>query len=153
MQSVLPTTMTFDDIREGARYVLGQHEMTREAVIDFATKFDPQPFHLDDAAAAAHPVFGRLAASGWHTALVAHLLALKLWQGTQIRGSAGLGADAIRWHAPVYPGDVLSGDIEIVTARPSASRPDRGVIAFDATLRNQHDTVVCTLRLTGFFER
>jgi len=125
--------------------------MTREEVIAFASKYDPQPYHLDDAAAAANPIFGRLSASGWHTTMVVNLLTDRFWRATAVRGLAGGGADEIRWLKPVYPGDTLTGHIEIVSKRPSASKPDRGIMTMQITLHNQNQTPVITVTLTGMF--
>lgn len=137
--------LSFDDLKPGDRFQLGAYELTREEVIDFASKYDPQPFHLDDAAAAANPIFGRLSASGWHTAMIMHLLADRFTTARGLQGIAGLGVDGIRWHSPVYPGDMLDGTIEVVEARRSESKPDRAIATFRMTLRNQHGAQVAEM--------
>ncbi len=112
--------------------------MTREEVIDFASRYDPQPFHLDDAAAAANPIFGRLSASGWHTcAMVMRMLVdHQMEDGHMSLGSPGV--DEIRWLKPVYPGDTLSVEVEVVETRPSRSKPQIGSVHFVMTAFNQH---------------
>ncbi len=137
--------LSFDDLKPGEQFKLGSYQPTREEVIDFASRYDPQPFHLDDAAAAANPVFGRLSASGWHSAMIMHLLSYRFWKARGLRGIAGLGVDGIRWHAPVYPGDLLDGTIEVVEARRSESKADRGIAKFRITLRNQHGAQVAEM--------
>jgi len=98
----------FEDYQVGQVERFGAYQVTREEVIEFASRFDPQPFHLDDAAAAANPIFGKLAASGWHTcAMVMRMLVdHQLKDGHMSLGSPGV--DEIRWLKPVYPGDTLS---------------------------------------------
>ena len=110
--------------------------MTREEVIDFARKYDPQPFHLsDEEAAKTH--FGRLAASGWHTcAMTMAVIARHVVEG----GQAGLGSpgiDELRWLKPVYPGDTLHVNGEIVEKTPSRSRPEMGSFRSHMMVTNQ----------------
>lgn len=143
----------FDDLKAGDRFPLGRIEMTREEVIAFAAKYDPQPYHLDDAAAAASPIFERLSASGWHTAVLSSLLMDRFWKSTRVRGAAGGGVEEMRWLSPVYPGDTLTGEMEITAARVSASKPDRGIATMQTVLRNQDDVPVIKIRLTGIFSR
>ena len=145
--------LTFDQLRAGDRFPLGQQRMTREAIIAFASEYDPQPFHLDDAAAAASPIFERLSASGWHSALIMNMMIDRFWKGTAVRGLAGGGVDEIRWIEPVYPDDVLTGTVEVVSVRPSASRPERGIMTMRTTLHNQHQRPVATMVITGVFAR
>lgn len=149
----LSENLCFDDLAPGDRFPLGTHSMTRGDVIAFAEKYDPQPFHLDDAAAAANPLFDRLSASGWHTAVIMNLMMDKCWRQTNVRGLAGGQVDLIRWVKPVYPDDVLTGTIEVIAKRPSNSKPDRGIMTMEASLRNQQDELVATLRVTGIFAR
>jgi len=128
----------FEDYQVGQVERFGAYQVTREEVIEFASRFDPQPFHLDDAAAAANPIFGKLAASGWHTcAMVMRMLVdHQLKDGHMSLGSPGV--DEIRWLKPVYPGDTLSVEVEVTDARPSRSRPDIGSVHFALTAFNQH---------------
>ena len=128
----------FEDYEVGEIERFGRYAVTREEVLAFATAYDPQPFHLDDAAAAASPIFGRLAASGWHTAamtmrmLVDHLRET----GTFSMGSPGL--DELRWLKPVYPGDTLSMEVEVIGKSEPKSRPDIGFVKYRTTVFNQH---------------
>jgi acyl dehydratase len=126
----------------GARERFGAHRVTREEVIDFASRFDPQPFHLDDAAGAANPIFGRLSASGWHTAAMTMRMIV---DHARANGGFSLGSpgmDELRWPKPAYPDDVLSVETEILEARQSHSRPEIGLIKTRILTRNQNDEIV-----------
>ncbi len=131
----------FEDLVVGAKRRFGHYEVTRDEVLDFARKYDPQPFHLfDEAAAETH--FGRLAASGWHTAAMTMAMTV---QNLNAHPQAGLGAagiDELRWLKPVYPGDVLSAESEILEVTPSRSKPDLGSFRTRTTVFNQHDEPV-----------
>jgi acyl dehydratase len=130
--------MSFEDYEIGQVERFGHYEVTREEVIAFAKAYDPQPFHLDDAAAAESPIFGRLAASGWHTAAMAMRMNVDHGQkkGAFSMGSPGL--DELRWLKPVYPGDVLSMEVEVIGKSEPKSRPDIGFVKFRTTVFNQH---------------
>ena len=138
-----------EDLAVGERYAGGTATVDLAAIKAFAAAFDPQPFHLDEAAATAS-IFGRLVASGWYTmALTMRLLVegelRSLW------GLVGLGADELRWPIPVVPGDVLSVEWEVLEVRPSSSKPDRGTARLRVTTQNQRGetalTVVTTILL------
>lgn len=135
----------FEDFSAGDVERFGHYEVTRAEVLDFASRYDPQPFHLDDAA--AQPVFGRLAASGWHTASMCMRMMVDHWaaDGTQSLGSPGV--DGIRWLTPVHPGDSLRVEIEWQALRRSRTRPDRGIAQQQVTVFNQHDVAV--MRFAG----
>ncbi len=141
-----------EDMNVGDRAAFGSYPVTREAVIDFASKFDPQPFHLDDAAA-AQTHFGRLSASGWHTcAMTMRMMVENLTVG----GHAGLGSpgvDEIRWLTPVYPGDTLRVETVVTEVRPSRSKPDIGSVHSDITVFNQNDRPVMTMKSIGLVRR
>ena len=98
----------------------------KEDIIAFAQKFDPQPFHLDEEAA-RRSMFGRLVASGWHTAAVTMSLIARA-DYRAAGGTVGLGFDNLRWPTPVLPGDELHIETEVLEVRPSRSRPDRGLL-------------------------
>src|SRR3546814_1569855 len=119
--------------------------MTREAVIDFAAKLDPQDFHLDDAAAARGP-FGRLTASGWHTSAVSMRLMVDEFRRLGLATLGSPGVEAINFLKPVYPGDTLSSELTMLERRPSNSRPDRWIVKFRTALRKQDNEVVWTAR-------
>src|SRR3569623_2300246 len=116
----------FEDLEVGAETDFGSYEVTREEVLEFARKYDPQPFHLsDEAAARTH--FKRLAASGWHTC--AMVMATTVRHFMPAEPQAGLGSPGIaelRWLKPVYPGDTLHVRGTILETRPSRSRVDIG---------------------------
>ncbi len=126
-------------LRIGQRFRTGSHTVTAEEIKAFAAQFDPQPFHLDQAAASAS-LFGGLVASGWHTAAITMRL---LVDGGPVlaEGTVGLGAD-ISWVHPVRPGDVLHVEGELLEVAPSRSRPDRVHVRMCSETRNQHGTVV-----------
>jgi acyl dehydratase len=133
----------FEDYEPGAVHEYGYATLSEDELLDFARKFDPQPMHIDPAYAAAGP-FGGLIASGWHTAgLMMRLLADNYL--SKVAGLASPGVDELRWPHPVRPGDVLRLRAEVVEARESRSRPDRGVVRTRASLLNQDDVVVMTM--------
>lgn len=138
----------FEDIAVGATARFGAYEVTREEVMDFARKYDPQPFHLDDEAA-AKTHFGRLSASGWHTcAMVMSMVVENLSKNAQA-GLGSPGIDELRWLKPVYPGDVLSCETKILEKRVSASRPEMGLFKSRMTVRNQDGVAVMTMLSNG----
>lgn len=138
----------FEDLKIGAKAAFGRYEVTRAEVIDFASKYDPQPFHLDDAAAAATH-FGRLSASGWHTcAMVMRMLVDNITE----RKQAGLGSpglDELRWHRPVFPGDVLRVETELTSKKQSQSRPEMGSFQSLVRVFNQDDVMVMSMKSIG----
>ena len=133
----------FEDLEIGAETYFGSYEVTREEVIDFARKYDPQPFHLsDEAAAKTH--FGRLAASGWHTcAMTMGVIARKVVDQDQA-GLGSPGIDELRWLKPVYPGDTLHVRGKILDTRPSRSKPEIGSFRTQTIVTNQDDVPVMT---------
>ena len=133
----------FEDLVIGVDRKFGTYEVTREEVLDFARKYDPQPFHLsDEAAAKTH--FGRLAASGWHTAaMTMAVIARKVIEDEQA-GLGSPGIDELRWKKPVYPGDTLHVSGTILDKTPSRSRPDIGSFRAQNTVTNQHGEIVMT---------
>jgi acyl dehydratase len=135
----------YEDLEIGASTRLGSYEVTREEVLEFARKYDPQPFHLDDAAA-AQTHFGKLAASGWHTCsmTMAMMVARHAVEPRAMLGA--LGIDELRWLKPVYPGDVLSCEMELLDKRLSKSKPGVGILTLKMTTFNQHGEPVLTMR-------
>lgn len=141
----------FEDIRAGEVLQLGSYEVSRDEIVEFARRYDPQPFHVDEDAARVGP-FGGLAASGWHTAAIF----MRLFVDAVLHDSASLGSpgvEELRWTTPVRPGDVLTGRVRVVETRPSGSRPDRGTVITESELVNQRDEVVFRARARGFFRR
>ena len=131
----------FEDIAIGAESDFGSYEVTREDVIDFARKYDPQPFHLsDEEAAKTH--FGRLAASGWHTcAMTMAVIARKVVDDEQA-GLGSPGVDELRWLKPVYPGDTLHVRGKIIEKTPSRSKPEIGSFRTETIVTNQDEVPV-----------
>jgi acyl dehydratase len=124
----------FEDLEVGAEVDFGSYEVTRDEVLEFARKYDPQPFHLsDEAAARTH--FGRISASGWHTcAMVMAVIARNL---NEQAGLGSPGVDELRWLKPVYPGDTLHVRSKIVDKTPSRSKPDLGSFRSEISVTNQ----------------
>jgi acyl dehydratase len=143
--------LRFDDLRVGAVMTATEpYEITRDEIVEMAQRFDPQPFHLDDEAGAASQ-FGGLVASGLHT--LAASIRLGAREEPATAAVAGLGIDEIRMLAPVRPGDRLEQTTEVTGLRPSASRPDRGIVRARRTLRNQNGVTVMTYLISWMVER
>ena len=138
----------FEDLEIGAKASFGRYEVTREEAIDFAAKYDPQPFHLsDEAAAQTH--FGRISASGWHTcAMVMRMLVDNITEKRQA-GLGSPGLDELRWLKPVYPGDVLRVETELVSKKQSQSRPEMGSFQSLVSVFNQDEVKVCSMKSIG----
>jgi acyl dehydratase len=135
--------MYFEDLVVGEQSYFGSYEVTREEVIDFARKYDPQPFHLsDEAAAKTH--FGRLAASGWHTCAMTMAVVARKVMAMEQAGLGSPGIDELRWLKPVYPGDTLHVRGTIVDTRPSRSKPEIGSFRSNTIVTNQDDVPVLT---------
>jgi acyl dehydratase len=131
----------FEDLELGAETYYGSYEVTREEVLEFAHKYDPQPFHIsDEAAAKTH--FGRIAASGWHTAAMTMAVIARYVVGHEQAGLGSPGIDDLRWRKPVYPGDTLHVRGTIVEKTPSRSRPQMGSFRTDTVVSNQDDQPV-----------
>ena len=151
----------FEDIRVGESDELGRHVFTAEEIKSFAARFEPQPFHLDeDAAARSH--FGRLCASGWQTACVLMRLLIDLRRreddARRARGEAvaqlgpSPGFRELQWLKPVYVGDTVAYRTEVVEARRSNSRPGWGVITVRNSGVNQNGEAVISFVSTAFVE-
>jgi len=136
----------FEDLEVGAQTNFGSYEVTREEVLEFARKYDPQPFHLsDEEAAKTH--FGRIAASGWHTCAMTMAVVARHVVDEEQAALGSPGIDELRWLKPVYPGDTLYVRGEIVEKTPSRSRPEMGSFRSQMTVTNQDDVPV--LRFTS----
>jgi acyl dehydratase len=130
----------FEDFVPGARDSFGAHLVTREDIVAFASAYDPQPMHLDEAAA-AKTMLGGLAASGWHSCA----MLMRLIADGFVNDSAGMGApgiEEVKWLKPVRPGDQLRVQSLVLDSRASVSKPDRGFVRFRFELLNQKDEVV-----------
>ena len=145
------TDLYLEDFNPGDRFESRGRTVPEAEIIDFALRYDPQPIHID-AEAAKHSPYGGLIASGFHTMAVAFRLA---WD-TGIFSACSLGSpgiDELRWLKPVRPGDTLRTVIEIVDARPSASKPDRGVCRIKYDVFNQNDEQVMTMTAVQILAR
>lgn len=144
-------TLYWEDFPEGFIGTLGPKQVTREEIIAFAAEFDPQPFHLDEAAA-KDTMLGGLAASGWHTCA---MLMRMMCDGYLLRamslGSPGL--DEVKWLRPVRAGDTLTATYTVREARPSGSRPFVGICKIFYEVINQEGEPVMTWDCTQFFSR
>jgi acyl dehydratase len=138
MSTIKP--MFLEDLSVGQTYRTETVSVDPHRVKEFASEFDPQPFHLDETAA-AKSLFGRLVASGWHTAALT--MRLMVTGGFRIAGGMiGVGVEQIRWPRPVYPGDVLYVEGEVLEVRPSRSNPKQGIVRFRSKTINQGGEVV-----------
>jgi acyl dehydratase len=130
-----------DDLAVGQRFTSGTHAIDEAQIKAFARQFDPQPFHLDGEAGTVS-LFGRLVASGWHTAAITMGLLTK--SVPIANGVIGAGGD-IAWPRPTLPGDILTVTSVIEEITPSRSRPDRGIVRMRSETRNQRDEIVQVL--------
>ncbi|MFP2898472.1 MaoC family dehydratase [Corallococcus sp. 4LFB] len=141
----------FEDFPIGEVMERGPYVVTREEILAFARQFDPQPFHIDEDAA-ARSIYGGIIASGWHTAAICHKLMVEGLLG-KAAGMGSPGLDELRWKKPVRPGDTLTVRITTLEARPSVSKPDRGALKLGLEVVNQHGEVVMTEVATALFAR
>ena len=138
----------FEDLEIGKTRSFGRYEVTREEVLEFASNYDPQAFHLDDEAA-AKTHFGRVSASGWHTCAMTMRM---LVDNMKVEKQAGLGSpglDGLKWKKPVYPGDTLRVESTLLDKRRSASRPEMGIMKGHVQVFNQNDEIVMEMWNTG----
>jgi acyl dehydratase len=134
----------WEDMEVGREGVFGDYDVTREEVLEFARKYDPQPFHLsDEAAAKTH--FGRLAASGWHTCAMTMAVIVRHLSKEQQAGLGSPGVDELRWLKPVYPGDRLTVSGTVVEKTPSRSKPEIGSVRTRMLVTNQDDVPVMSM--------
>jgi len=140
----------FEDFEVGQVIDVGTVTASEAEIVDFATRFDPQPFHVDKEAAAAS-IYGGIIASGWHTCgMMMRLIVDKFLIRAASLGSPGI--DEIRWIKPVRGGDTLRVALTVLETRPSASKPDRGVIVTSWEAKNQRGELVATLKNMGMFQ-
>ena len=142
---------TFEDFAVGQHYDLGTLTVTADEIIEFATRYDPQPFHTDpEAARQSH--FGGLIASGWHTAA----LFMRLYVDGLLTGSASLGSpgvEELRWLHPVRPGDTLTGVVTVLDTWVSQNNPARGTVVLRCEFVNAEEVEVMRFRARGMFAR
>jgi acyl dehydratase len=136
-------TLTFEDLPPGRLGTFGPRRVTREEILAFAAEFDPQPMHLDEAAAQRSMLKG-LSGSGWHLCAIMMRMMFDGFIGrTASLGSPGV--NEVRWLAPLRPGDELTLDADVVEARVSKSRPETGIVTFKCTARNASGQALCEM--------
>jgi len=138
----------YEDIELDVTHKFGTYQVTREEVIEFAEKYDPQPFHLDDEAA-AKTHFGRLSASGWHTAAMAMRMMVDNLKKHKQAGLGSPGLQNLQWKIPVFPGDTLRCESTTLTKRQSESRPEMGIITASVQVFNQYDKMVMNMETSA----
>jgi acyl dehydratase len=141
----------FEEFTPGSEIVSGGQTLTLESMIAFASLYDPQSFHIDVEAAARSP-YGGLIASGFQTLAVG----FRLFLDTAVLAGTSFGSNAmdeLRWLKPVRPGDTLHTISRVIDARPSASKPDRGIVRASFRVLNQQDEDVLTFSTTVFVAR
>jgi acyl dehydratase len=141
----------FEDFEPGQVYELGSTTVSEDDILEFARRWDPQPFHVDPKSA-AESVLGGLIASGWHTgAMWMRLYVDSILGGPASQGSPGI--EELRWLAPVRPGDTLHGRLTVLETSPSERRPDRGTVRIRGEMINQDDVRVLSMVSRGHFGR
>jgi acyl dehydratase len=149
--SVPPDQRFFEDYLTGRMYEFGNISVSEREIIEFATRYDPQYFHVDPVRAAATE-FGGIIASGWHTVS----LVMRLYGDHYLSPVASLaspGVEDVRWPNPVRPGDTLKARVTILEARPSRSKPDRGIVRALLEAHNQRDELVLSMRAVSILGR
>ncbi|MDH3235323.1 MAG: MaoC family dehydratase [Alphaproteobacteria bacterium] len=134
----------YEDFTVGEEVFTAGVTLTEDAIIDFASRYDPQPFHIDkEAAAASH--FGGIVASSWHT----QILAFRQVIASGFLGNASMGSpgcDELRFHSPVRPGDTVRTRLEVLDKRTSRTRDDRGYVTVQFDIQNQNGDIVIAWR-------
>lgn len=143
--------LTFEDFRPGPFATLGPRHVTRAEIVAFASEFDPQPMHLDEAAARLS-MTGGLSGSGWHMCALAMRMQVDGFI-SKADSLGGLGVDEVKWLAPLRPGDDLTLEIHIDGARASKSRPDCGIVKIRAEMFNAAGTRLMTLVSSGLMRK
>ncbi|MBV1872872.1 MAG: MaoC family dehydratase [Gammaproteobacteria bacterium] len=131
-----------EDLNDGREFELGSLDITKESIIGFAEKFDPQAFHLDEGVASE--MFGGLIASGWHTASLCNRLVVDGFLGSAAC-MASPGVDELRFVKPVFGGDVLTGKITVVSTKQSEKKPDRGLAKLQIEMFNAANELVLSM--------
>ncbi len=141
----------WEDLLVGQLHQLGSHRITAEEIIGFASRFDPQPFHVDPELA-QRSAFQGLIASGWHSASIWMRL---YWNGILSRAASlgSPGVEKLDWLSPVRPEDLLRGSLEIIDSRPSRSRPGCGLVQIRGELTDHEDVVKLRMTAWGMFGR
>jgi acyl dehydratase len=145
------TRLFFEDLEVGYERACGSFGVDENDIVEFASQYDPQPYHLDSEAA-AESAFGELVASGWMTLCLSTRLVVDAFR-KRVATMGGLGIDDLRWTEPVRPGDTLSVRTEVVDKRISESDPSRGIMRERVTVDNQADDRVLTYLVASLVER
>lgn len=140
----------YEDLAVGETEPLGSYRVSKAEILEFASRYDPQPFHLDEEAA-EDSIFGELVASGWHTGAICMRLVVE--NQDPIATLAGVGIDDLRWHAPVTPGDTIHVRAEVVDKRTSDRRDDRGYVTRRIEGFDQDDDRLISYEGTALIER
>jgi len=141
----------WEDFKPGDTFPMGERAMDRDEMMAFARQFDPQPFHVDEAAA-KRSMYGGLIASGWHTVAIV----MRMMCDSYLNQSASLGSpgvDNVRWLKPVRPGDTIRAQRTVLESRASQSRPEMGLVKTRWEVFNQDGELVMTMEGTGMFQR
>ena len=144
-----PVKYFWEDFKLEERVCMGSVSVELGEVLDFAKRFDPQPFHVD-VAQAKKSIYGDIIASGWHTCS----MVMRLMCDSYLLDSASLGSpgiEEVRWPRPVYPGDTLTAYRTVIETRPSSSRPDRGIVKTKWEVENQDGELVMSMVGINFF--
>ena len=141
-----------DDHEVGELIQCGSYTVTREEVITFASKWDPQPWHVDEDAA-RESFFGGLTACSAHIFSIFCITSPQWRSGVILQAMAGLGFDEMRMHKPVYVGDTLHCVTEVASVRASASKPDRGIVVYASRLLNQREELVFSIKASTLVAR
>lgn len=141
----------WEDFALNAEFEFGNKTVSREEIIEFATQFDPQYFHVSDEEAAPSP-FGGLIASGWHIcAMTMRMICDGFLLNTA--GMASPGVENVRWKVPVRPGDTLRVRARVIETRASSTRPEMGIVRWHWDVMNQHDQSVTEVESTAMLYR
>jgi acyl dehydratase len=141
----------WDDFRPGQTFELGSRRIPAQEIVEFARRWDPQPFHVDAEAAASGP-FGGLVASGWHSCAIW----MRLYVDALLDDAASMGSpgvEELRWLAPLRPDELVSARLTVLEKAPSSRRPDRGTIVARGELLDEAGATLMTMRVRAFFGR
>ena len=142
----------FEDFTVGASREFGAYEVTEEEIVDFASKYDPQPFHLSEEAG-RKTLFGGLCASGWHTCAMTMRMVVDNMPAGESQSLGSPGLDELRWTKPVFPGDTLRVKSTVLDKRESRSRPEMGTIFMHNEVFNQNDELVLSFKPIVMYRR
>jgi len=140
----------FEDLEVGQNFDLGATKITKKMIIEFATEFDPFPFHIDEKAA-RESLLGGIAASGWQTGAIALKKLLESFPA-QLASAGGVGFTDLKWKRPVMAGDTIGGTVTIHSLRRSKSRPEWGVMTLDFDITNQKSQTVMSMKLENLVD-